>query len=367
MPGRTFLRLWENRGGGISLIKLVSLYSGGGLMDYGFIQEGFEVVWACEIVPDYAKAYNNNIKGPGGQDVIVVGDITAFKGSDLPECDGIIGGPPCQDFSVAGKQKGINGEKGKLIWDYVLKIKEARPKFFVFENVEGLVTIYREVFNALVESLKSLGYHVQYNILNPLYFGIPQDRPRIFVVAFRNDVVERLRSYNLPTFKWPQEKYPRNIKQIIPWPKVGNISPAHVAQIPRELTVWSVIGDIESLKSQRNHVGFKPRSPKFGMILEGDCSGKSFKRLHRYRYSPAAAYGNNEVHLHPLEPRRLTVREALRIQSVPDSYHFPDDLSLTAMFKVVGNGVPTALAQMIARNIKQVMENYNAIKACTVA
>ena len=88
-----------------------------------------------------------------------------------------------------------------------------------------------------------------------------------------------------------------------------------------------------------------------------DSSGKSFKRLHRWRYSPAAAYGNNEVHLHPKEPRRLSVREVLRLQTVPDTYALPKDLTLTAKFKMVGNGVPVILAKAVADSILDFLNN----------
>jgi DNA (cytosine-5)-methyltransferase 1 len=92
------------------------------------------------------------------------------------------------------------------------------------------------------------------------------------------------------------------------------------------------------------------------IIPEGDVSRKSFKRLHRWRFSPTAAYGNNEVHLHPTLPRRLTVREALRIQSVPDTYILPEDMPLTHKFKTIGNGVAVKLAYAVACSIRNMIE-----------
>ncbi|MBN8711765.1 MAG: DNA cytosine methyltransferase, partial [Verrucomicrobia bacterium] len=96
---------------------------------------------------------------------------------------------------------------------------------------------------------------------------------------------------------------------------------------------------------------FNPHSVKFGTIKEGDVSGKSFKRLHRFRYSPTAWYGHNEVHLHPWKKRRLSVREALRLQTVPDDYVISEGISLSAKFKVIGNGVPCKLAHSLAESI----------------
>ncbi len=115
--------------------------------------------------------------------------------------------------------------------------------------------------------------------------------------------------------------------------------------------------NVEGLPNSRDC--FKPYSKVFKQIAEGDVSRKSSKRLHRWRYSPAAAYGNNEVHLHPWEPRRLTVREALRIQTVPDAYALPPRMTLSAMFKTVGNGVPVKLAQAVSASIFDVLEQIN--------
>ncbi|HBQ61027.1 MAG TPA: hypothetical protein DD671_15775, partial [Balneolaceae bacterium] len=104
---------------------------------------------------------------------------------------------------------------------------------------------------------------------------------------------------------------------------------------------------------------FRPYSNKFQTVNEGFVKNKSFKRLHRYRYSPAVAYGNNEVHLHPTEPRRISVREALRLQSVPDAYVFPESATLTDMFKIISNGVPVAKAELIAKEIRRTLENFH--------
>ena len=102
--------------------------------------------------------------------------------------------------------------------------------------------------------------------------------------------------------------------------------------------------------------GFVPYSRRFLTVAEGDVSKKCFKRLHRWRYSPAAAYGNNEVHLHPTEPRRLTVREAMQIQTVPENYALPANMTLTSKFKTIGNAVPVRLAEAMAGSLKEVID-----------
>ena len=122
-----------------------------------------------------------------------------------------------------------------------------------------------------------------------------------------------------------------------------------------ELTVeyWFNKNKVRSHPNQKH--AFVPRAglAKFKVILEGDVSRKSYKRLHRHRYSPTAAYGNNEVHIHPTEARRISAAEALAIQSLPKAYQLPQDMTLTNMFKAIGNGVPFLAAVGLAKSIKK--------------
>jgi site-specific DNA-cytosine methylase len=130
-------------------------------------------------------------------------------------------------------------------------------------------------------------------------------------------------------------------------------------QIPRELTVeyWFRKNDVINHFNAQHY--FKPRAgiKRFLSVDEGDDSKKSYKRLHRWRYSPTACYGNNEVHLHPYQIRRISVAEALAIQSLPKQFYLPDNLSLTAMFKTIGNGVPYLAAKGIAKTILDFLTN----------
>ena len=129
----------------------------------------------------------------------------------------------------------------------------------------------------------------------------------------------------------------------IAWPLTGSVCSFIVRSIPEGL----MFREFSSIWKSR----IKPYSSKFWKIPEGNSSGKSFKRLHRYKYSPTAWYGNNEVHLHPWEPRRLSVREALRIQTVPDTYVLPEQFSLSSKFKMICNGVPCRLARCTAESL----------------
>lgn len=379
-------------------IDIISLFSGGGFLDLGFMNQGFQVNAAVEFHEAFVNSYNHGVKayvkssqkevykngiishvdisGPlDASDPAVQNKLTA----DFREVAGIIGGPPCQDFSVGGKNLGTEGKRGKLIYTYRDIVKQINPLFIFFENVAGLYrtkTHQNEFFNLKNELEKD--YTLWYEIINSMDYGIPQDRSRLALVGFRKDVVRKLidngykfiidcseGNQNDLVFKWPDKKF-QNAKRIN-WPKLwkfgSGVNNEEVNAIPAKYKPLFISSAFEGLDystpNQNEH--FNPYSDKFFKIDEGDTTKKSFKRLHRYRYSPTVAYGNNEVHLHPTEARRLSVREALRIQSVPDQYILPKEISLTDKFKLISNGVPTKKAELIAKEIRRTIENYLAL------
>ena len=282
---------------------------------------------------------------------------------------GIVGGPPCPDFSVGGKNKGGDGERGRLTQVFVERILEMGPSFFLIENVKGLLSTrrHRDFLNEQIWKLEEKGYAVDIKVLNALDFGVPQDRERVFIVGVRRHFIRELYSQNLDKrrrnwFPWPADRDFVLAKQKYEWPTTspfGSI-PLLPDGIPLQLCVGTHVMDQIELSGLPNGTEwFNPYSEKFSEIEEGDDAKKSFKRLHRFRYSPAAAYGNNEVHLHPSIPRRLSVREALRIQSVPDEFALPPELPLSTKFKLVGNGVPVLLAKRVGESLVKFLTGDN--------
>jgi DNA (cytosine-5)-methyltransferase 1 len=231
------------------------------------------------------------------------------------------------------------------------------PKFFLFENVKGLISTgkHREFLFGELWKLEQKGYAIDYIVLNALNLGLPQNRERLFVVGVKRSLIRKLYATNIAKaqrfwFPWPVDARFKDAKTRFPWPGTSPFGeiPKKPEGIPDELTVGPLVMDQELLSALPNGTeAFEPYSEKFKKIPEGDDSKKCFKRLHRYRYSPTAAYGNNEVHLHPSLPRRLTVREALRIQTVPDTFKLPPDLTLSTKFKLIGNGVPVEMARSV--------------------
>lgn len=355
-------------------IPLLSFFTGGGFLDIGFERAGFDIIWTNEFNHTFADMYelgmsslrasqsNSNYtksqisERSSIENLSEVKIINAAFGSLKPAIFGVVGGPPCPDFSPAGRDEGVNGERGKLTQVFVDLICRLRPDFFVMENVPGL---YRKKHRPFFDGIRKQvaegneGYLTDFEILNALEFGVPQDRDRLFLIGFQKKffVSNYWNSYHSKWFPWPEKKY-SNPKSL-PWPAFvpfgSEVLEPH-ATLPCDLMVNPLLtGNVEELPNGQDM--FVPYSSKFWSIAEGDVSGKSFKRLHRYRYSPTAWYGNNEVHLHPWKPRRLSVREALRIQTVPDEYKLPKEYPLKPKFKMIGNGVPCRLAEHLARSV----------------
>lgn len=358
-------------------IPVLSFFTGAGFLDIGFTRAGFDVVFHNEFIPEFAQGFQYGFSRLTGkpEPKVCVGDIArlepaeilkeAFGPAGAPAVWGMIGGPPCPDFSVGGKNAGQQGENGVLSYTYMRQIMDLLPTFFLFENVPGLFRTekHRHFLNDLRQWAEAV-YVTDIKILNALEFGVPQDRERVFFIGIKREWLQArgmepgLDRYNPASFDghwfpYPSPLYP-DVKKEYPWPKKDAFGgePLRPAGVPSELTVahWLLDPSIEGLPNQDEH--FRAKSGKFLEIAEGDDRRKSFKRLHRWRYAPTSAYGNNEVHLHPTLPRRITVREALRLQSVPDEYELPPEMSLTDKFKTVGNGVPVRLAQSVASALR---------------
>lgn len=363
-------------------LKIFSFFSGSGFLDLGFEMNGFDIEFVNEFHPAFMNAYKYSrakmeLRKP--KYGYFNGDINALLGErkkalsgwiDDAHKDGslvgFIGGPPCPDFSIAGKQKGKNGENGKLSLSYINLIITMLPDFFLFENVKGLwrTKRHREFFDELKGILNKAGYITTERLTNALEYGAPQDRDRILMFGIRNDVLAtRLPGKTIKDFPW--EKYQEyklaEIKNL-PWPKTNHYLENGVLDcpfgIPKIMTVeyWFCKNDVENHPNANDFFTPKAGKAKMEVIDEGDDSKKSYKRLHRWRYSPTVAYGNNEVHLHPYKTRRLSAAEALSLQTLPKEFVLPPEMTLTDKFKTIGNGVPYILSSGIAKTIHDFLE-----------
>ena len=364
--------------------KLFTFFTGAGFLDLGFEDAGFEAVFTNELIKDFANVYTYSRKHMNRQmpkyglqkksiDCFLDNDADKEflkKAIELERQDnaliGVLGGPPCPDFSVAGKNRGAEGEHGRLSLSYAKIIVTNMPDFFIFENVKGLwrTTRHREFFDSLVDMFHNAGYATTVRLINALEYGAPQDRERIILIGIKKNLVNNINDNNeIVDFPWLKyTKYQVEDIKKMPWPQrtpfQANSHMTPPSEIIKELTVeyWFKKNNVEHHQNAKDY--FIPRAglAKMERFDEGDDSKKCFKRLHRWRYSPTAAYGNNEVHLHPYLARRLSVAETLAIQSLPADYVMPPEIPLTAKFKTIGNGVPYLAALGVARTLMDYLQ-----------
>ncbi len=377
-------------------IPVLSFFTGAGLLDIGMHKAGFDVIWRNEYHLPFVEGFQfgfSELFDAKAEDFPVctksISEITpysirneAFNGKLWKSEFGMVGGPPCPDFSVAGSNRGQEGDNGKLTGVFFDQIMGLLPTFFVFENVKGILSNNKNR-SYLIEQIRKASKHYVFDIslINALNLGVPQDRERVIVIGFHksyltdvldrsdlNSLIERnarvlnegldrkkFKEHNW--FNWPHSEKFSSAKTSFDWPTTNPFgeSSRKPKNIPLELCVGGYLKGLSNLKNQKEF--FNPKSDKFMIVDEGDVSKKSFKRLHRWRYSPTAAYGNNEVHLHPSLPRRLSVREAMKIQTIPDGYALPRSMTLSNKFKTIGNGVPVKMASLIAQEISEAFKS----------
>ncbi|MEA5507909.1 DNA cytosine methyltransferase [Halotia wernerae UHCC 0503] len=373
-----------------------SFFAGSGFLDLGFETSGFNIVYVNEIFSPFMTAYRYSrhilnlplpeygyCEGEAADITKLIDGTQAQRLKELvKDCRksdnivGFIGAPPCPDFSIGGKNKGRLGDNGKLSASYIELICRNLPDFFVFENVEGLYrTIkHRLFFETLKQQLQQAGYILTERLINAIEYGVPQDRERIILIGFRKNFIKEIGINHEFTFPWEKHiLYSQERVFAYPWRKCESFQESSITLCPedilQELTVEYWFRKNNVLKHPNAERYFQPRAGiiRFAAVDEGDVSKKSFKRLHRWRYSPTACYGNNEVHLHPYKVRRISVAEALAIQSLPADFVLPENMSLTNMFKTIGNGVPylasKALAQTIIDFLRISIKNHHLTTA----
>ncbi len=323
-------------------MKVVSLFSGCGGLDLGFEKAGFDVVWANEYDSSIHATYQLN--HPNTE--LCTSDIREIRASDIPDCDGIIGGPPCQSWSLGGKCLGIEDDRGKLVYDYIRIVKDKRPKFFIMENVPGMVTPrHFNAFNEFLNLFRSAGYVVKYELMNAADFQIPQERQRVIIVGTQKDLnVEYLFPTKLNSIpvtllraigdlKTPPIPYCNervNVKRdVIPNHDyyTGPYDSKFMAR--NRVRGWDELS--YTIQAQAKNEPLHPQAPKMEYVSSNE---RKFVK------------GKEQLY------RRLSVRECARIQTFPDSFKFVYD-KVEDGYKMVGNAVPPRLAYYIALSIKQ--------------
>lgn len=329
-------------------MKLISLFSGCGGLDLGFEKAGYNVVAANEFDSTIWETYRAN--HPDTK--LIEGDIRQIKDSDFPDgIDGIIGGPPCQSWSEAGALRGINDSRGKLFYEYIRILQKKQPKFFLAENVSGmLANRHSEAVKNILQTFRNCGYTVTLTLVNAKDYGVAQERKRVFYIGFRNDL-------NI-CFKFPEGSTADNGKKLtlrdIIWDLQYDAVPAGQKNYHNPKAINNneyFTGAYSPIFMSRNRVKgwdeqaftvqasgrqcqLHPSAPKMKFISQNK---REFVKGKEYLY------------------RRMTIREIARIQGFPDSFKFIYDYTDNA-YKMIGNAVPVNLAYEIAVAIKKTLE-----------
>jgi DNA (cytosine-5)-methyltransferase 1 len=323
-------------------MKIVSFFAGAGGLDLGFKLAGFDVVWANEYDKEIWETYEKNHKNT----VLDKRSIVDIPSSDIPDCDGIIGGPPCQSWSEAGSKKGIADKRGQLFYEFMRILADKKPKFFLAENVSGmLLPAHKEALANIKQMFQDIGYTLSFQLLNVSDFGVPQDRKRVFFVGYRNDL--KL-SFQFPSpftleNKKTLEDAIGDLKDTVLPAKENNLTNGNKCKIPNH---EYMIGGFSSIFMSRNrvrswdevsftiqaggrHAPIHPQAPKMQFIEQN-----------------LREFVKGKEHLY----RRLSVRECARIQTFPNNFIF-HYRSVVAGYKMIGNAVPVRMSKVLATKI----------------
>ena len=325
--------------------KIVSLFAGAGGLDLGFKKAGFDVIYANEFDKKIWKTYEKTHNTP-----LDKRDIRKIKSDEIPACDGIIGGPPCQSWSEAGTLRGIEDSRGQLFYDFIRILKDKQPKFFVAENVSGMLSKRHEkAVNNIISLFKDAGYDMYIKLLNANDYDVPQDRLRVFYIGFRKDIKVN--------FSFPEpHDYKPTLKDAI-WDLKDNALPALEKNKTNStnckfLNHEYLTGSYSTIFMSRNRVR-SWNEPSFTIQ-----AGGRHAPIHLQAPKMIEIEKNKRIFVPGKENlyRRLSVRECARIQTFPDDFEFIYT-DLVSAYKMIGNAVPVNLAFNIANSILDALAN----------
>jgi DNA (cytosine-5)-methyltransferase 1 len=302
-------------------MKIVSLFSGAGGLDLGLVQAGHNIIWANDIFSDAADTYRINIG-----DHIDSRDIRIIPSAEIPDCDVVVGGFPCQGFSVANMGRNVDDPRNQLFREMVRVVHDKRPRYFVAENVKGLLSMDRgKALQEIEKAFSAPGYRVRHQLVNTADYGVPQLRKRLLILGVREDVPNMTTFPPVPTHADPECAA---MLGLLPWVTVGEA----VAHLPEPDKGRHIPNHEHSRYKLRfnGHLGHRfiePTRPAPTVTARGDERG-----------------GVVVLH-HPGNHRRMTARELAAVQSFPDSFIFSG--TKTSAYRQIGNAVPPLLGKAI--------------------
>lgn len=306
---------------------VISLFSGAGGMDLGFTRAGFDVIWANDNFAEAAETYRLNIGAEIDTD-----DIENIDLDFIPEADVVIGGFPCQGFSIANMNRTVDDSRNILYKHFVKIVESKKPKFFVAENVKGILNIAGgKVIEKIVDDFAEAGYTVRYQLFNVAHFGVPQSRERVIILGTRSD-----------------------IDAEVDFPPAPTHGPTAVGRIKKFVSIGEALKNIphpDSKHNLKNHIYTKYK-PKYNGYI-------SNRRVDPNKPSPTVTArgdgkGGAMIINHPDQPRRLSCRELALVQGFPLDFEFAG--SMTAIYRQIGNAVPPPFAEVIASTLMRAFE-----------
>ncbi|MDR1028700.1 MAG: DNA cytosine methyltransferase [Clostridiales Family XIII bacterium] len=304
-------------------MRTISLFSGAGGLDLGFVMAGHDIVWANDCYGDAVETYKKNIG-----DHIVNEDICNVDSKDIPPADIVIEGFPCQGFSVANMKRHTADERNELYKQLIRVIADKQPTYFLAENVKGILSLGGgAVFQMILDDFRSLGYEIDYRLLNAADYGVPQKRERVFIAGVRKDVRCRF-DFPIPTHSIDPDENAR------PWVSVAD--------------AFRDIPDPDSPNNLPNHEYSKYKINFNGYLGHRviDAAGSSPTVTGR-----GDDRGGVVVLPHPNNSRRMTCRELAAIQSFPLDYEFQGPRS--SAYRQIANAVPPLLAYHVAKQFSE--------------
>lgn len=320
--------------------RIVSLFSGAGGLDKGFEKAGFDIIWANEFDSTIWNTFQYNFPNTF-LDKRSIRDVPSV---DVPDCIGIVGGPPCQSWSEAGSLRGINDARGQLFYEFIRILRAKRPLFFLAENVEGMLAQrHTEALANIKKLFKDSGYNLSFQLINANNYNVPQDRKRVIFVGYRNDL-------NM-TFEFPEMFDDKPVLKDAIWDlkdtaipaKEKNYTNGNKCIIPNH---EYMTGGFSTIFMSRNRVRAWDE-PSFTIQ-----AGGRHAPLHPQAPKMVFVEANKREFVKGKENlyRRLSIRECARIQTFPDDFIFKYD-NLVNGYKMVGNAVPVNMAYALADKI----------------
>lgn len=319
-------------------MRVVSLFAGCGGLDLGLIKAGHEIVLATDIDKDCKKTYDYNFDHP-----LLLKDVKELKGADLPEYDLLVGGFPCQGFSIANLYRNVKDERNELYLEIVRLLNETKPKYFLAENVPGILSLGKgEVVKQIEKEFSECGngYRVNKYLLNAADYGVPQGRKRVIFIGVSNEVNKHKSDVLFDNFPPKPTHTLKGNKNSLPYNTLRDA----IFDLPEPST--------KEGEKIPNHYGTNHRVKINGYMGN--------RKLDWDKVSPTivgrgGGTGGAVIAVHPNCQRRFTVRETARIQTFPDNFIFFG--STGSQFRQIGNAVAVDFAYMLGKFLKDWEEN----------